>query len=115
MAFGFDDITFSKKELGADAHFVTSILNWILAVAFSLIFIAAFAPGAEAMAAIIPYSALLYFSPLALISVAIWIFTIRKARKFWKPNWIPVIVMMMEYLWLGVVTLWMHTTPHPAN
>jgi hypothetical protein len=85
---------------------VTSILNWILAFLLSFGVSIAFVPEAEAMArGIFPAMALLYFSPLVLISVATWLATIRHARKFWRPHFIPLMVIALEYLLLLAINM----------
>lgn len=114
MAFGFDDITFSKRELGADVHYVTSMLNWFLATMFGALIWMGLGQGLEGMATLLPYLGLLYFSPLAVISLVTWMLTMRKAPKFWKPHWIPVAVVILEYLAVGghfLYFYWQATPP----
>jgi len=57
-----DSMTYSKKKFAADAHYVTSILNWILAVILCFGISVAFDQESEAMArGLFPVITLLFF------------------------------------------------------
>ncbi|MBC8404632.1 MAG: hypothetical protein H8E15_05375 [Planctomycetes bacterium] len=91
----------NKSKFAADVHFVTSILNWILAVILGFGLSLRYALGEPMGQGIAPFAILHYFSPLVIISFTIWGITMGSARKFWRPHWIPIVVIALEYLTLA--------------